>query len=242
MPRLTVLGSCGAWPEAGRACAGFLLSHHGFHVVLDLGYGAASRLFQHVAADRIDAVIVTHEHPDHLADVSALGRAWQHATDRRLPLHCTPGTLHRLAAMEPRPHPTEIFDVHELDGETEIGPFRRTTAALPHHVVNRGVRLTTSGYTLAYTGDTGPSPRLAELAQDADVLICEATLQGPPPRDEPRWLMTATEAGRLAATANVGTLLLTHFWPGSDRAISVAEARAEFDGEVQAADEGRTLR
>lgn len=240
MPRLTVLGSCGAWPEPGRACAGFLLSHEDFHVALDLGYGAASRLFQHVPADRLDAVVVTHEHPDHLADVSALGRARYNTTDRKLPLHCTPGAVRRLAAMEPSPAPDENFDLHDLGPETDLGPFRLTTALLPHHVPNYGVRLTTPGYTLAYTGDTGPAPQLTDLARDADVLVCEATRQGTPP-DGPRLLMTAAEAGRLASAANVRTLLLTHFWPGSDRAVSVAEARAEFSGEVLAAEEGLML-
>ena len=51
--------------------------------------------------------------------------------------------------------------------------------------------------------------------------------------------MTAAEAGRGARGAR--RLLLTHFWPGSDRSISVAEARHEFGGEVIAAEEGLTV-
>jgi hypothetical protein len=35
--RVVVLGGCGAWPEPGRACSGFLLEHDGFRVALDLG-------------------------------------------------------------------------------------------------------------------------------------------------------------------------------------------------------------
>jgi ribonuclease BN (tRNA processing enzyme) len=245
--RLTVLGSCGAWPEPGRACAGFLLEHDGFRVVLDLGYGAASRLFAH-STDRLpDAVVVTHEHPDHCADVSALGRAWHYTVqepsrDRpRLPLHCTPGTVRRLEAMEPRPHPTELFEVHDLGAPTPLGPFRLTTHALPHHLPNFGVRLSTPGLTVAYTGDTGPSPALADLGRDADLVICDATLRTPPPEGEPRYLMTATEAGHWAARAGARRLLLTHFWPGTDRAAAATEARTEFDGEVLVAEEDLVL-
>jgi ribonuclease BN (tRNA processing enzyme) len=108
-------------------------------------------------------------------------------------------------------------------------------------VPNHGVRLSAPGLSVVYSGDCGPSRLLVELARDADLLICEATLQGEPPADEPRQLMTAGEAGRTAAEAKVGTLLLTHFWPGTDRAVSVAEARAEFPGDVLVADEGLTL-
>jgi len=245
MGELTVLGSCGAWPEAGRACAGFLLTHNGFRVVLDLGFGAASRLFQHCEG-LPDAVVVTHEHPDHCADVTALGRAWHYtvqaaAPGKRLPLHCTPGTLHRLEAMEPRPHPVTIFDIHELGPSRDLGPFRLTALSLPHHQPNFGIRLETPGLTVAYTGDTGPSPVIAELARDADLLISDATLQQPPPADEPRYLLTAAEAGHWATQARARRLLLTHFWPGSDRAASAAQARAEFDGEVLVADEGLTI-
>jgi hypothetical protein len=42
--RVVVLGGCGAWPEPGRACSGFLLEHDGFHLAIDLGYGTLSRL------------------------------------------------------------------------------------------------------------------------------------------------------------------------------------------------------
>lgn len=77
MSSLTVLGSCGAWPEAGRACSGFVLDHAGSRIVLDLGYGTIARLLKHCdspAADGIDAVIVTHQHADHCVDLHALYR------------------------------------------------------------------------------------------------------------------------------------------------------------------------
>ncbi|UOX86471.1 MBL fold metallo-hydrolase [Amycolatopsis sp. FBCC-B4732] len=239
MSQLTVLGSCGAWPEPGRACAGFLLSHNGFRVVLDLGYGAASRLFAHCGDRLPDAVVVTHEHPDHCADVSALGRAWHYTgpPGERLPLHCTPGTVRRLEAMEPRPHPAELFAVHDLGAPAEVGPFRLTSYPLPHYLPNFGVRLSAPGLTVAYTGDTGPSPVLAELGRDADLVICDATLRTPPAEGEPRYLMTATEAGYWAEEAGARRLLLTHFWPGTDRAAAAEEARAEFGGEVLVAEE-----
>ncbi|WP_020662659.1 MBL fold metallo-hydrolase [Amycolatopsis benzoatilytica] len=248
MASLTVLGSSGAWPEPGRACAGFLLSHQNFHVVLDLGYGAAANLFRHLPPNRLNAVLVTHEHPDHMADVSALGRAWHYTVQAnasgeppRLPLYCTPGTVQRLAAMEPHPHPADLFDVHDLAAGTppELGPFRLALVPLPHYKPNFGIRLTAPGLTVAYTGDTGPSPAIADLARDADLLVSDATHRVAP--SPPRYLMTAEEAGHWAAQANARRLLLAHFWPGTDRAAAVADAQAHFPGEVLAAEEGRTI-
>lgn len=229
--RLTVLGSCGAWPEPGRACSGYLLEHNGFRLVLDLGFGTASRL-----DSAVDAVLVTHEHPDHCVDVAALRRRHHFTGEGTLPLYCPPGVLRVLEALEPQPHPATVFDVHDLAGTDTVGPFRLQTWPLPHHAPNFGVRLSAPGVTVAYTGDSGPTPALAELARDADLFVAEATFQEPP--SGPRYLSTAAEAGAAAAQANAKRLLLTHFWPGSDRSVSVAQARAEFDGEVLAAEEG----
>ncbi|WP_216210295.1 MBL fold metallo-hydrolase [Amycolatopsis aidingensis] len=237
MPELTVLGSCGAWPEPGRACSGFLLDHDGFRVVLDLGYGTAARLLARCPDGAVDAVVITHEHPDHCADLSALGRVRYYTGAARLPLYCPPGVLRVLAAMEPRPDPHAVFEVHELGAAARLGPLRLTGFPLPHHVPNRGVRLEAPGLSLAYTGDTGPAPALTDLAAGTDLFIAEATLQGPAPATGPRYLLTASEAGEVAAAAGAGRLLLTHFWPGSDRAVSVREARAEFGGPVLAATE-----
>lgn len=240
MRSLTVLGSCGAWPEPGRACAGFLLEYDGFKVVLDLGYAALPQLLKHCPDGAVDAVIVTHQHPDHCVDVSALARVRYYlARDAApIPLYCPPGVLDVLRTLEPRPDPATVFDVRDL-ASAELGPFQLETALLPHYVTNLGVRLSTPELMVAYTGDSGPGPEAAALADGADLFICDATLQGPPPDTTPRYVMTATEA----ATAALGAtrLLLTHFWPGSDRAVSVAEAKKVFPGEVIAAEEGLVL-
>ncbi|HEY6739693.1 MAG TPA: MBL fold metallo-hydrolase [Actinopolymorphaceae bacterium] len=240
MRTLTVLGSCGAWPEPGRACAGFLVTYEDFRIVLDLGYGTIERLLAHCPDGAVDAVIVTHRHPDHCVDVSALARVRYYEAPEAppIPLHCAPGVLDVLRALEPRPDPATVFEVHEL-GPTRLGPFRLDTIGLPHHVPNLGVRLSAPGLTVAYTGDCGPAPQVGELGAGADLFIVDATLQGPSPAEAPRYLMTATEAASLARGAE--RILLTHFWPGSDRAISAAEARRVFDGEVLIAEEDTTI-
>jgi ribonuclease BN (tRNA processing enzyme) len=73
--RLTVLGSCGAWPEAGQACSGYLVEHDGFRLLVDLGYAVVPRLLERLAAAQVDAVLISHGHPDHCADLNPLLRA-----------------------------------------------------------------------------------------------------------------------------------------------------------------------
>jgi ribonuclease BN (tRNA processing enzyme) len=240
MRSLTVLGSCGAWPEPGRACAGFLLEYDGYKVVLDLGYAALPQLLKHCPDGAVDALIVTHQHPDHCVDVSALARVryYQAPDAAPIPLYCPPGVVDVLRALEPRPDPATVFDVRDL-APARVGPFELDTVLLPHYVTNLGIKLTAPGLSVAYTGDSGPSPLLPTLAEGTDLFISDATLQGSSPTTTPRYVMTATEAATGAAGAQ--TLLLTHFWPGSDRSVSVTEARKVFAGEVIAAEEGLVL-
>lgn len=237
--RLTVLGSCGAFPEPGRACSGFAIDRDGFRLVLDLGYATLPRLLRHWPDGTLDAVIITHEHPDHCIDLHALFRTRYYGTPgaARLPLYCPPGVLDRLGGLEPDTDLHTVFDVHPLPGRYEVGPWELTGLPLPHHVPNAGVRLTADGVTLAYTGDTAPSPALAELGRDADLFIVEATDRPGETEQTNRNLMTSREAGQWAHRAGAHRLMLTHFWPGNDRTASVAAARTHFTGQVVAATE-----
>jgi ribonuclease BN (tRNA processing enzyme) len=245
-----VLGSCGAWPEPGRACNGFLLEHDGYRVVLDLGYGTLSRLFealQPAGASGLNGVIVSHHHPDHAVDLHGLFRAWTYPRRSwdRLPVWAPPSVRDLVIALEDG-------DAHAVDagldftqlpaGPTAVGPFSLESIPLPHFVPNVGVRLSSPGLVVAYTGDTGPHPAIADLGHDADLLIAEATdrEQQPDtrPADVPGRQLTARDAGRAARSAGARRLMLTHFWPGNDRTRSKAEAQEEYPGEVLLAEEG----
>lgn len=241
--KLTVLGSCAAWPEPGRACAGFLVEHGGFRLVLDLGFATLPRLLALCPNGTVDAVVITHRHSDHCVDLNGLLRVRHYGerTHDRIPLLCPPDVAELVDTLEPEPRLADLFDVHALPGSHRVGPFRVDGVPLPHHVPNAGIRLTTSNRTLAYTGDTGPDPALADLGRDADLYVMDATLQAEPPPDKPRNLLTAGEAGHWAREANARRLMLTHFWPGNDRGVSLRQAAATYAGEVMAADEGLTV-
>jgi ribonuclease BN (tRNA processing enzyme) len=252
--RLVVLGGCGAWPEPGRACAGFLLEHDGFRLALDLGYGTLPRLLARLAsvtADGLDAVVVTHDHPDHVVDLHGLFRArlYDRPREARLALYAPEAVVERVAQLEDTDRATVegVFAWHPLPAAAyEVGPFRLESAGLPHYVPNAGVRLSAPRLTVAYTGDTGPDPAVAELGRDADLFIVDATDRdqrggAPPDPRAPALNMTAREAGEAAAAARARRLMLTHFWPGNDREQSRADAAEAFSGEILLAEEGAVV-
>ena len=105
------------------------------------------------------------------------------------------------------------------------------------------MRLTAPGLTIAYTGDTGPDLVLGDLARDADLFIADATSPTPPAAvpGRPRLLLSAAEAGEIAAAACARRLLLScDFWP-IYRELAVSEARRFFAGEIYQANEGAVI-
>ena len=106
----------------------------------------------------------------------------------------------------------------------DIGPFRVQTRLLPHWVPNAGIRVEAGGQVIAYTGDTGPSHRVAELARGADLLLAEASYADQVPEDCRHDLSSGRLQGQQAAAAGAGHLLLTHLLPGTDPAAARAAA------------------
>jgi ribonuclease BN (tRNA processing enzyme) len=243
--RLTVLGGCGAWPEAGQACSGFLVEHDGFRLILDLGYATVPRLLELVAPDQVDAVFISHGHPDHCADLSPLLRARALRDDPAppLPVYGLPGAADAVLALDRPGMLTGALRLTEFSprGRLEIGPFRAQTWLLPHWVPNAGLRLTTGSSVLAYTGDCGPSPAVADLARGADLLLAEATYVDRVPDDSRHYLSSAVQAGERATAAGAGRLVLTHLWPGTDPAASREAAAIGYRGDIAVASIGVVL-
>ncbi len=237
--RVTVLGGCGAWPAAGQACSGYLVEHDGFLLVVDPGYATLPRLLGLTAAAGVDAVLISHGHPDHCADLHPLLRARALGDDpaAALPVHALPGAVDRVLALDGPGTLREASAVSTfMAGERfEVGPFQVDTWLLPHYVPNAGMRLTAGGRVLAYTGDTGPSPDVVAMAHGADLFLADATFAGQAPAPAAQYLSSARQAGEYAAEAGVGRLLLTHLWPGTDPEAAVDAARRAYPGEIAVA-------
>ena len=242
---LRVIGGCGAWPAAGEACSGYLLEHDGFRLLIDPGYAVLPRLLRFLSAEEVDAVFVSHRHPDHCADLNPLLRARALRDDPApaLPLFALPGALDAVLALDRPGMLNDAYDLREFEaGDAfRIGPLAIQSAALPHSAPNAGVRIPRGGSVLAYTGDAGPDAALVDLARDADVLLAEASYIDEVPEDSRATLSSARDAGRHAAAAGVDTLVLTHLLPGTDRRGAREAARASFGGPIRVARAGLTV-
>ena len=243
--RLTVLGGCGAWPEAGQACSGFLVEHDGFRLLIDLGYATVPRLLELVAPELVDAVFISHGHPDHCVDLNPLLRARALRDDPAppLPVYAPPGALDAVLALDRPAMLADAYTLHEFTpgASLDIGPFAAATRLLPHFLPNAGLRLTGDGTVITYTGDSGPSPDIAPLARGADLLVAEATYVDGVPGDSERYMSSARLAGQHATRAGAGQLMLTHLQPGTDHQAARAAASASYGGAVSVAVAGLAL-
>jgi ribonuclease BN (tRNA processing enzyme) len=244
---LIVLGANGTWPEEGGALSGYLLRQDGFNLWVDCGSGTMANLQKYIGIGDVDAMIITHEHADHCVDVYPLfyARYYARQGEDHMPLYIPKGfggRLNSLLSEESIAAFREGFDVREVEpgDEFEIGPFRVRARGMSHlGLPALGFRIENDGTSLAYTGDTGPTPELVELARGAAVLLAEATYQD---GDElTAFHMSSRQAAEHARDAGVGRLVLTHILPTHDRGESIRQAAAVYDGPIDAAVEGFTL-
>lgn len=250
--RLTILGCSGSIPGPNANASGYLLEAEGFVLGLELGNGTLSQLQAERDPFELDALLLSHLHPDHCADFAALTVIRRYHPVRpypqrpqRLPVYGPVDTEQRMvnlyAPNEEERAETDLNDVYEFRAlptePTMIGPFEVTAFEVLHPTPAFGLRFRSGGTTLAYTGDTGVCPVLDVLAADADVLLSEASWTDADDRP-PGVHLSGVEAGELATRARAKRLLVTHIAPWSDRDKIHAEARAAYDGPMELVEQG----
>ena len=242
-----MIGCSGSFPGPDSPASCYLIEEHGFRLLLDLGTGALGVLQRYASLPEIDAVCLSHLHPDHCLDMTGYWVAQAYspgAPHPRIPVYGPRGTARRLAraqGVDGEEEMTGEFGFVDLrPGPLEIGPLRLTLAHVNHPVETFGFRIEAGGRALAYSADTGESEALAGLARDADVLLCEASFLGGPGLPENLHL-TARQAAEHAARAGAGHLVLTHLVPWNDRERSRDEAAAAFGGRLSLASSGLML-
>jgi len=248
--KVTVIGCSGSFagPESAASCYLLEADQEGrtWRVLLDLGSGALGSLHRFIDPLTIDAVLISHLHPDHYFDISGLYVLWRyHPEGPRpvIPIWGPQGIAKQAArayGLRRDPGMSAEFEFHDYDDQPiRIGPFTIQACRVVHPITAYGMRVESGGGALVYSGDTGPCQELVDLATGADLLLAEAAFveSGDNPVD---LHMTGKQAGAAAAEAGVERLVLTHVPPWHDPEICLAEAREVYDGPIQLATTGAT--
>jgi ribonuclease BN (tRNA processing enzyme) len=252
--KVTVIGCSGSFAGPDSAASCYLLEapdavdpDRTWRVLLDLGSGALGALQRHVDPLTVDAVLISHLHPDHFFDISGfyvMRKYHPLGPQARIPVHGPRGTKSRVARAYGLPLDPGMNDEFEFKRLRKrplvVGPFTITARRVDHPVEAYGFRVEHDGKVLAYSGDTALCPSLCELAAGADLLLAEAAFRDDV--DNPPGIhMTGSDAASVARDAKVGHLVLTHIPPWHDKEHAALETHGVYDGPVSLAREGATF-
>ena len=238
--KITTIGWWGAYPNAGEATSGYLLESEGFSVLIDCGSGVLAQLQKYTDLQTIDAVVLSHYHSDHVADLGCLQYASRILMDlgqRKQPLkiygHAQDKNFDTLNYLQ-------YSTGYAFDDQTnlQLGPLKFTFCRNIHPDPCYSMRIEENDLALVYIADTGYTDDLVEFAHKADLLLCESSLydeyQGRIPGH-----LTAGETGHIADAADVQHLVLTHLPHFGNHSMLVEQARKKYKGTVELATTGK---
>lgn len=237
--RFTVIGSAGTHPSASRVCSSYLVRHEDTTLLLDMGSGSLHNLQKVIDLPDLDAVVISHLHPDHFVDLYALNYAMRFHPDSPgpIPVYGPAETHATVASMLPEESIERMakllhFTPAKAGQRLEVGALTIELFEMNHPTECIGSRITAGDTVISFTGDTAPTPQIEALGREADLLVIDATWlerQRPLPPDIH---CTGLEAGIAATEAQAKRVMITHVSPYNDPAEVGAEAARAYDGEI----------
>ncbi|MUK90105.1 MBL fold metallo-hydrolase [Ornithinibacillus sp. L9] len=239
--KLTVIGFWGGYPAPNGATSSYLLEKDDFSLLIDAGSGSLSKLQTKKHVMDIDAVILSHYHHDHVADIGVLQYAWLvqsylRETKEILPIY---GHTEDMAKFETLTHECTEGVAYDPSETLKIGPFSITFQPTNHPVPCYGMRITDGESVIVYTADTSYKEEWVSFSKDADLLITDCNFYADQDGSNAGH-MTSKEGGMIAAKANVDELVLSHLPQYRDTRDLVHEAGEQFTGKIRLAEEGLT--
>jgi ribonuclease BN (tRNA processing enzyme) len=237
---VTVLGCNGTYAAEGGACTGYLVRQPGLAVLLDCGPGTLANLQRHLNPRDLDAIVITHCHPDHWVELPVLRNVlkWVLEREEPLPVFTTAETWGMAEVVsKDSMHDTFVPTIVKDGSEETIGGQRWRFARTDHPVETLAVRVDGQGRSFVFSSDTGPAWSLSALADGSgiDLAFVESTFTESSYPGNVQHL-TARQAATTAHDAGVRRLVLTHLMPGEDPHAHRTEAAASFGGSLSVAD------
>jgi ribonuclease BN (tRNA processing enzyme) len=253
LAQLIFLGTGTGVPSAERASPAVLLKLPEVNLLIDIGPGTLRQLAKiSVSVTEIDTILLTHLHPDHSADLAPFLFASKYPPYllNRRPFHLFSGEdfnafhtgLRNLYGqwIELPPGLLRVVPLpQDRPWEKRYPDFSLRSSPLPHASSSLGYRITLpDGKVLVFSGDSDYSTSLVELAQKADLLVCECSF---PEEEKVTGHLIPSLAGRIAREAGIGQLILTHFYPECRGRDLLGPCAREYGGPILLAEDLQTV-
>lgn len=239
--KIRPIGIWGGYPKANGATSSFLIEHDGFQCLIDCGSGVLASLQNYLPLENLDAVVISHYHADHIADIGSLqySRLIQFYLGNPLPILPIYGHIHDAENFMKLSHKERTIGVGISEEDiVQIGPFTASFCRTVHPVYCLAMKFTVADRSIVLTADTGWCDELVHFARGADLLISEANLYEKHV-GMAEGHMGGSEAGKLAKLAGVEKLILTHLPLHGDTGDIAKAAAQQYDGALEIAEVGK---
>ncbi|GIO21648.1 MBL fold metallo-hydrolase [Oceanobacillus sp. J11TS1] len=237
--KLTIIGFWGGYPNKDGATSSYLLEKDNFKLLLDMGSGALSKLQKFISISELDAVVLSHYHHDHVADIGVLQYAklidyYVHNNEKQLKIYGHTEDKEGYASLSHQYTEGVAYDPDEL---LKIGPFEISFLRTKHPVPCFGMCITDGEKTIVYTADSSYTEDWIPFANNADLLITDCNyFKGQDGSGAGH--MNSVEAASIAQAANVKQLVLSHLPQFGVLEQLKEEAKQIYTGEIVLAEEG----
>lgn len=241
--KLTIIGSWGGYPKANEASTGYLLEHNGFNLLIDCGSGVLAKLQNYINPEDLDSLVLSHYHPDHIADIGVL----QHARliqgflgkkSPQLPIYGHTEDMPEFLKLTYKDITKGV--AYNPNEKLNVGPFSILFLSAVHPVPCYAMRIEAGGKSIVYTADTSFKEELISFSSNADLLLSECNFYGGQD-GKGAGHMNSFDAGKLASSAKVKQLTLTHLPHYGELAQLKLEASSIYTGPVSLAKEGMEI-
>lgn len=241
--KVTIVGFWGGYPKVNEASTGYLIEQDDYSLLIDCGSGVLSQIQRYIAPEELDAVIISHYHPDHTADIGVLQHALliQHFLQEKqfhLPAY---GHMEDEAGFNTLEY-KDLMSKHAYnpDEVLQLGPFNLSFLKTVHPVPCYAIKVESDIASLVFTADSAYQDSFIPFAQGADLLLSECNFYKGMNASQAGH-MTSEDAASIAQSAGVKTLLLSHLPHFGDLNQLVEEAKETYSGEVLLASSGLTI-
>lgn len=237
--KLTIIGFWGGYPNKDGATSSYLLEKDNYKLMLDMGSGSLSKLQKFLSISELDAVILSHYHHDHVADIGVLQYAklidyYVHNNEKKLKIY---GHTEDKDGYLSLSHQYTEGIAYNPDEVLKAGPFEITFFRTEHPVPCFGMRITDGKKTIVYTADSSYTEAWIPFAEGADLLIADCNyFKGQDGTKAGH--MNSEEAAGIAQAAGVKQLVLSHLPQFGVLEQLKEEAKQIYTGEIVLAVEG----
>lgn len=241
--QLDIIGCAGSYPAPHSACSSYLVRSGMTSILFDTGNGSQTNLYSHIDPADLDAIVISHGHSDHFADLVGIYHYLKYASAPKSPISifAPEDVFDKLKyLLKPGLLDSTIFALNPTrpNSEAVVNNISLRFFEANHPVPTLITRISDGNSTMCYGADGDVNEHLEAASDGVDLLLGESTWveRG---KSFPKGLhLDARSLALLARGANVKSVVITHIAFPADKIKILEIVRQNYSGNPELAREG----